>query len=139
MSLLQERKYTCRVSSTLNRDTKQFGKKFMFDNRDETCWNSDQGSPQWISLEFTEITSVSGFSLQFQGGFAGKDCYVETDGTLKVLDFYPEDCNKVQYFYLKDRVHVKKIRIAFNSSTEAGSPCTGFYGRITLYRLELYP
>ena len=42
MSVLTERKYTCRVSSTLNRDTKQFGKKFLFDNREETCWNSDQ-------------------------------------------------------------------------------------------------
>ena len=34
--------YTCRVSSTLNRDTKQFGKKYLFDGRSETCWNSDQ-------------------------------------------------------------------------------------------------
>lgn len=33
-----------RVSSVLNRDNKQFGKKFMFDNQDETCWNSDQVS-----------------------------------------------------------------------------------------------
>ena len=33
---------TCRVSSTLNRDVKQFGKKFLFDGDDETCWNSDQ-------------------------------------------------------------------------------------------------
>lgn len=32
----------CRVSSILNRDVKQFGKKHMFDNDDETCWNSDQ-------------------------------------------------------------------------------------------------
>jgi len=127
-----ERKYTCRVSSTLNRDTKQFGKKFLFDNRDETCWNSDQGSPQWISLEFQEPTSVAGFCLQFQGGFAGKECYVETDGTLKILDFYPEDSNKIQYFYLKERVNLKKIRIAFNSSTD-------FYGRITIYKLDLYP
>ena len=30
------------MSSTLNRDTKQFGKKFLFDGREETCWNSDQ-------------------------------------------------------------------------------------------------
>ena len=58
------------VSSTLNRDTKQFGKKFLFDGREETCWNSDQvaiefvfsivncdlqGSPQWVSLEFEHI------------------------------------------------------------------------------------
>lgn len=26
----------------LNRDVKQFGKKFMFDGNEETCWNSDQ-------------------------------------------------------------------------------------------------
>ena len=44
------------------------------------------------------------------GGFAGKECYVETEGSLKVLDFYPEDSNKLQYFYLKERVNVKKIR-----------------------------
>jgi hypothetical protein len=47
------------------------------------------------------------------GGFAGKECYVETEGTLKVLDFYPEDSNKLQYFYLKERVNVKKIRSVF--------------------------
>ena len=26
----------------LNRDSRQFGKKFMFDGQEETCWNSDQ-------------------------------------------------------------------------------------------------
>ena len=31
-----------RVSSVLNRDVRQFGKSFMFDGDDETCWNSDQ-------------------------------------------------------------------------------------------------
>lgn len=31
-----------RVSSVLNRDVKQLGKKFMFDSNEETCWNSDQ-------------------------------------------------------------------------------------------------
>ena len=31
-----------RVSSVLNRDIKQFGKRCMFDGLEETCWNSDQ-------------------------------------------------------------------------------------------------
>lgn len=31
-----------RVSSVLNRDVKQFGKKHLFDDDEETCWNSDQ-------------------------------------------------------------------------------------------------
>lgn len=30
------------VSSVLNRDAKQYGKKFLFDENDDTCWNSDQ-------------------------------------------------------------------------------------------------
>ena len=34
--------FNVRVSSVLNRDVKQFGKQFMFDGDDETCWNSDQ-------------------------------------------------------------------------------------------------
>uniref|UniRef100_A0A2K5S0U0 Nuclear receptor 2C2 associated protein n=2 Tax=Cebidae TaxID=9498 RepID=A0A2K5S0U0_CEBIM len=31
-----------RVSSVLNRNTRQFGKKHLFDQNEETCWNSDQ-------------------------------------------------------------------------------------------------
>lgn len=33
-----------RVSSVLNRDVNQYGKKFMFDECEDTCWNSDQVS-----------------------------------------------------------------------------------------------
>ena len=50
MSSLSERKFVCRVSSTLNRDTKQFGKKHLFDDREETCWNSDQVSQNDVLL-----------------------------------------------------------------------------------------
>ncbi len=32
------------MSSVLNRDVKQFGKKFLFDGVEETCWNTDQVS-----------------------------------------------------------------------------------------------
>uniref|UniRef100_A0A673TPQ1 Nuclear receptor 2C2 associated protein n=1 Tax=Suricata suricatta TaxID=37032 RepID=A0A673TPQ1_SURSU len=38
-----------RVSSVLNRNTRQFGKKHLFDQDEETCWNSDQG-PRGVSL-----------------------------------------------------------------------------------------
>jgi len=33
-----------RVSSVLNRDTRQFGKQFLIDGQDDTCWNSEQVS-----------------------------------------------------------------------------------------------
>ncbi|XP_043909853.1 BLOC-1-related complex subunit 8 isoform X2 [Protopterus annectens] len=66
-----------RVSSVLNRDTKQFGKKFLFDNNEETCWSSDQGSTQWVLLEFPQTVNVSELLIQFQGGFAGRLCRLE--------------------------------------------------------------
>uniref|UniRef100_A0AAV2KS20 Nuclear receptor 2C2-associated protein n=1 Tax=Knipowitschia caucasica TaxID=637954 RepID=A0AAV2KS20_KNICA len=66
-----------RVSSVLNRDVKQYGKKYMFDNSEETCWNSDQGEYQWVSLEFPQSVKPSEIKLQFQGGFAAKSCRLE--------------------------------------------------------------
>ena len=79
-----------------------------------------------LSLKKLKISAVL-----FSGGFAGKECFVETDGTTKILDFYPEDGNKNQFFYLKEVIRVKKIRFAFNSSTD-------FYGRITIYNLDVF-
>lgn len=32
----------CRVSSILNKDNKQHGRRFMFDGQDDTAWSSDQ-------------------------------------------------------------------------------------------------
>uniref|UniRef100_A0A8C9W5B6 Nuclear receptor 2C2-associated protein n=1 Tax=Scleropages formosus TaxID=113540 RepID=A0A8C9W5B6_SCLFO len=66
-----------RVSSVLNRDAKQFGKKYMFDCNEETCWNSDQGLSQWVLLQFPRASRVSAVILQFQGGFSAKTCRLE--------------------------------------------------------------
>ncbi|XP_076009341.1 nuclear receptor 2C2-associated protein isoform X3 [Genypterus blacodes] len=89
-----------RVSSVLNRDVKQFGKKFMFDSNEETCWNSDQGDPQWVTLEFPQSVKVSDLKVQFQGGFSSKTCRLEgrpKDGDFGVISqFYPEDNNSLQ-------------------------------------------
>uniref|UniRef100_A0A3Q2Q284 Nuclear receptor 2C2-associated protein n=1 Tax=Fundulus heteroclitus TaxID=8078 RepID=A0A3Q2Q284_FUNHE len=89
-----------RVSSVLNRDVKQYGKKFMFDCNEETCWSSDQGDCQWVSLEFPQTVKVSEVKLQFQGGFSAKTCRLEgrlKDGDfLGLSQFYPEDNNCLQ-------------------------------------------
>ncbi|KAJ8277327.1 hypothetical protein GJAV_G00074000 [Gymnothorax javanicus] len=89
-----------RVSSVLNRDVKQFGKKFMFDSNEETCWNSDQGGNQWVVLEFPQPVKVSEVKIQFQGGFSGRICRMEgcmKEGKFeKFSEFYPEDINAVQ-------------------------------------------
>ncbi|XP_063259619.1 nuclear receptor 2C2-associated protein isoform X4 [Prinia subflava] len=66
-----------RVSSVLNRDVKHFGKQHLFDGSEETCWNSDQGTSQWVTLEFPSPVRVSQLQLQFQGGFSSRLCTLE--------------------------------------------------------------
>ncbi|KAK9409107.1 nuclear receptor 2C2-associated protein [Crotalus adamanteus] len=66
-----------RVSSVLNREVKQFGKKYMFDENEETCWNSDQGAIQWLILEFPQTIQASQIQIQFQGGFASRKCILQ--------------------------------------------------------------
>eukprot|EP00038_Savillea_parva_P029654 m.72536 g.72536 ORF g.72536 m.72536 type:complete len:148 (+) comp8789_c0_seq2:113-556(+) len=132
-----------RVSSTLNRDTKQFGKKFLTDGTEETCWNSDQGSPQFIDLDFTRPVNPAALRLMFQGGFAGKEC--ELVGTrmepgdqgeagerctFSLGEFWPADSNTVQEFPIACPQPITQMRIVFKSTTD-------FFGRVTIYSLEI--
>lgn len=124
-----------RVSSVLNKDVKQFGKKYLFDGKDDTCWNSDQGTPQWILLELPAPVQLEEIKIQFQGGFCGRECWLE--GSLdsltslrKFSEFYPEDNNTYQSFPVNNNGAVKIIKIVFNSSSD-------FFGRIIVYKLDL--
>ncbi|XP_051893675.1 nuclear receptor 2C2-associated protein [Pristis pectinata] len=123
-----------RVSSVLNRDVKQFGKKFLFDRNEETCWNSDQGSAQWVLLEFPQCVRVTELQLQFQGGFTGRMCRLEGSRQgadfRKITDFYPEDTNCLQRFSISEESIVDKLKITFEQSTD-------FFGRIILYHLDV--
>ncbi|ELT96047.1 hypothetical protein CAPTEDRAFT_175075 [Capitella teleta] len=124
-----------RVSSVLNRDVKQFGKKYMFDDDVETCWNSDSGLPQYVILDFTEPVHVNELRIKFQGGFVGKDCQVQASNGesefTHVTDFYPEDINSLQVFKVNDFPKGStKVKILFAGSTD-------FFGRITIYKLDL--
>ncbi|XP_076751446.1 nuclear receptor 2C2-associated protein [Xylocopa sonorina] len=131
--LLEQHKFECRVSSVLNKNNRLYGKKYMFDNCSETCWNSDAGSPQWIIIDFEREHELSSFQIQFQGGFVGKDCYLEAD--IKEIkfheSFYPEDKNNFQTFKLKNPVKAKTFKFVFNESTD-------FFGRVIIYKLSLY-
>ncbi|XP_053228607.1 nuclear receptor 2C2-associated protein [Podarcis raffonei] len=122
-----------RVSSVLNRDVKQFGKKFMFDGNEETCWNSDQGATQWLTLEFPQAVRPSQIQIQFQGGFASQKCVVQgcqNRGDLSpVAEFYPEDTNSLQHFSLEE-TPLDKLKITFENSTD-------FFGRVIVYQLDV--
>lgn len=96
-----------------------------------------KGSPQWIEIQFGgEDIEIKSFSIQFQGGFVGKDCHLEISKDHKELikhPFYPEDVNVMQHFKIPtDGVNNKgKIfKLVFNSSTD-------FFGRIVVYKLIL--
>ncbi|XP_077188118.1 nuclear receptor 2C2-associated protein [Paroedura picta] len=122
-----------RVSSVLNREVKQFGKKYMFDGNAETCWNSDQGSIQWLILEFPHSVKVSQVQIQFQGGFASKKCTLHgcsSGGELaQIAEVYPEDTNSLQSFSLPGSL-LDKLKITFEDSTD-------FFGRIVIYHLDV--
>ncbi|XP_074060297.1 nuclear receptor 2C2-associated protein isoform X2 [Macrotis lagotis] len=111
-----------RVSSVLNRDVKQFGKKHLFDEQDETCWNSDQGSHQWVMLEFPQPVRVAQVQIQFQGG-RRSECLE------KIGDFYPQDNNSLQSFPVP-HVILDKLKVTFENSTD-------FFGRIIIYHLRV--
>ncbi|XP_017070434.1 nuclear receptor 2C2-associated protein [Drosophila eugracilis] len=138
MNILTEVKFTCRVSSVLNKEVKQYGKHFMFDTKADTSWSSDEGTPQWITVSLNDPLIISGFSFQFQGGFAGLKSemimYSDDGAQLHKEPFYPEDINSPQQFQVKDTAREKacsKIKFVFESSTD-------LFGRIIVYDLQLF-
>lgn len=135
VTLLEQVKFECRVSSVLNKDHRSYGKKHMFDNVPETCWNSAAGTPQWVTISFEKECTLSKFEIEFQGGFAGKNCHVEAgenDKDTTVLEsFYPEDNNSLQSFKLQAPGKAKVFKFIFNESTD-------FFGRIIIYKMSLY-
>jgi len=91
MNLLADKsEFSAKVSSVLNKNVKEFGKQFLFDGREDTCWNSDQGSPQTILISFQKPHAKIGqLQIQFQGGFVGTQCHVIVNVTRK-WTFFPK-------------------------------------------------
>ncbi|XP_038181971.1 nuclear receptor 2C2-associated protein [Arvicola amphibius] len=122
-----------RVSSVLNRNSRQFGKKYLFDENEETCWNSDQGPSQWVTLEFPHRVHITQLQVQFQGGFSSRHCCLEGsqggDTLSKIMDFYPEDTNALQTFSIPT-VEVDRLKLAFEDTTD-------FFGRVVIYHLRV--
>merc|ERR1712071_295483 len=130
-----------RVSSVLNRDSKQFGKQHLTDGDEETCWNSNQGGEQWIAWSFTKPVNIVKLTIQFQGGVVGRDCQLElyrsclgeggVDRAL-LLEIHPEDSNKQQEFSLPcEERGIRYVKLLMKSSTD-------FFGRITVYDMDFF-
>nr|KAF6401912.1 nuclear receptor 2C2 associated protein [Rousettus aegyptiacus] len=126
-----------RVSSVLNRNTRQFGKKHLFDQDEETCWNSDQGPSQWVILEFPQRIRVSQLQIQFQGGFSSRWGRLEgsqgCEALNKIVDFYPEDNNSLQIScpgLWVPSAEVDRLKVMFEDTTD-------FFGRVVIYHLRV--
>ncbi|KAJ3067798.1 Nuclear receptor 2C2-associated protein [Podochytrium sp. JEL0797] len=145
MSLLQDPSLCkIKVSSTLNKDSKSFGKQYLIDGSLETCWNSDQGPSQWIILEFSTPTTSTHLSLMFQGGFSASQLRVLISPTsplpassndwIPLTTLYPEDSNKEQVFAVgqdaASSVTARSWKLVFEEPGDT-------FGRIVLYKLDL--
>jgi len=132
-NLLLLPKARIKVSSVLNKDVLNYGKQHLLDDQNETCWNSDQGSPQYVMVDFGQAIKLFAVKIQFQGGFAGKGCeLLVRQPTVteweSVLLFQPGDDNTLQEFALEIADAVAQAKLIIHSSTD-------FYGRITVYQL----
>lgn len=135
-NILQTAKFDIRVSSVLNKATKQHGKMFMLDGKEETHWSSDQGTTQFVSFFFQVPQKMSNFKIQFQGGFAAQSIrlIIETDDPQTGFSetFYPKDSLQIQHFTLKRAVDsMVSALFIFEESSD-------FFGRIVVYKLEIF-
>jgi hypothetical protein len=99
-----------------------------------------QGSSQWILVKFTQQYPVSGFTIQFAGGFSAKTICLQTTTTTgsspeTLYTFYPEDTNKEQTFSLTSNgepaLITDNLRFHFPGSTDT-------FGRIIVYKLNIF-
>ncbi|XP_063084106.1 nuclear receptor 2C2-associated protein isoform X1 [Cavia porcellus] len=122
-----------RVSSVLNRNTRQFGKKHLFDQEEETCWNSDQGPSQWVVLQFPQRVCVSQLQIQFQGGFSSRQGHLEGsqrgEALRNIVVFYPKDDNSLQTFPVPP-TEVDQLKVTFEDTTD-------LFGRVVIYHLRV--
>ena len=138
MTSLFDQISSIKASTTLNKNTKEYGKKFLVDNNPDTCWQSDKATNnnQTIIYQFDDIDHdsiiINKFKISFQGGFVAKKvtCSVSNQKTV----IHPTDTNQAQEFLLSGDEVLKveegdKLKILMEDFSD-------FYGRVIVYHLE---
>ena len=106
-----------------------FKKENMLNDDPETCWQSKQGLKQVLILKFEKEEQISRIGINFQGGFASKS--VEISNLNEMYTFEPKDKNNIQYFDVPFKTASLEFKLDFTASSD-------FYGRIIIYKLEIY-
>ena len=114
MELVNKELCKISVSSVLDQNGKEYGKQFLNDGNEDTCWYSDQGNPQYIKLRFFEKQSFSKLKLQvqFQGGFAGEKCALNSSSFS--IPFHPKGFLLYSLIFL----NMNNFAYKFKCSTE---------------------
>jgi hypothetical protein len=107
----------------------------MFDGEADTCWNSDQGSTQSLTIDFEGLVSVESIQIMFQGGFVGQDGIIAIGNDLQSFEEigampFIDDSNDLQTFPTAESKSGRYMRVTFNGSTD-------FYGRVTIYNMQV--
>jgi hypothetical protein len=140
-------KTVAKASSVLNRNVKLYGPMHAIDGSNwDSCWNSDgvqdndddddESSVIYFTLLFHRRVTIQSIKIQFQGGFVGSG-RVFVDQTELDMDLDPDDSNALQTVDftqdepLEHHRQGQSMKFAFDSSTD-------FYGRVTIYRLEVW-
>eukprot|EP01006_Ploeotia_vitrea_P040146 TRINITY_DN66406_c5_g1_i1.p1 TRINITY_DN66406_c5_g1~~TRINITY_DN66406_c5_g1_i1.p1 ORF type:complete len:183 (-),score=104.72 TRINITY_DN66406_c5_g1_i1:128-676(-) len=155
---------SCKVSSVLNSNGAEYGKKFMLDGDHQTCWNSEQGKPQHVALKFSEPVDVVQVQVMFQGGFVGLPCVFYSDVAgddddeekqqqqqeqkskkknkkknkdelYRVTTWEPEDGNSMQTFTMP-KAAFHRCR-GVKKLRLVFEDSTDFFGRVTVYKLDV--
>jgi len=134
---------TARASTVLNRNIPLYGpENALYTSDTSSCWNSDQAptnatdQQQVFQINFNRTTLVHQIKVMFQGGFAPLQCQLSArcEGGLfqpiksQIIEL--KDCNDLQEFDLP-LTRCEAMRLSLGESTD-------FYGRITIYRLEVW-
>jgi len=133
-----------RVSSVLNGAVAEYGKQHLLDGSLDTCWNSEQGSPQYVQLTFTQPVHISSVAVTFQGGFVGRPLEVSVvrDGSRRFEQYQVYDTldhNSPQTFPFHQSLlpaisavgsAVIAVKLHFPTSTD-------LFGRVTIYNLDV--
>ncbi|CAB9504435.1 receptor 2C2-associated protein [Seminavis robusta] len=140
---------SAKASSVQHRNMKEYGPMNALKSEDvSSCWYSDGNSsnddPQWYLIQFGRPIQPTQLKLQFQAGFAAETCHIQiqqqsSSPTTKDWESWqevePDDVHDVQSFPLTKEdakeSTTKAIKLVFGDFTD-------FYGRIMIYRIEIW-
>jgi hypothetical protein len=111
-----------------------------------SCWNSE-GDPKGktsshLIIHFGREVIPKELHIQFQAGFVAEEmkvlrCLAGADNReqwIEIDDFEVDDDHEVQLFHLAEQgssIKASALKLIFEE-------CTDFYGRITIYKLQVW-